>query len=134
MGEDLGVAARREAVAGALQLVAQRGVVEDLAVLHRVHAPVLGGDGLVAAGEVDDRQPARRQRDRAVDQAARVVGPAMDQGRAHRLQRRRVDGRAVERGQPADAAHGQASGGAARASSARIRVSRRATVASTIRR
>ena len=103
--EDLGVAAGGEAVAGALEIVPQRRVVEDLAVLHDVHGAVLGRDRLAAAGEVDDRQPPRGEGHRPGDGRRRVIGAAVDERRAHRLQRRRVDGAAVEGGETADPAH-----------------------------
>ena len=66
--EHLGVAARREAVPGALELVPQLAVVVDLAVLDDGDPAVLVGDRLVAGREVDDREPPGREPDRAFDE------------------------------------------------------------------
>ena len=70
----------------ALELGAQLGVVVDLAVLDDDDAAVLARDRLVAALEVDDRQPPRGQPGLAVDHLAPAVGPAVPQRRAHRAQ------------------------------------------------
>ena len=67
LGDDLGVGAGEEAVAVALQFLAQLLVVVDAAVEHRdqpqrrVHHRLGAG-----RGEVDDGQPPVRERDRAV--------------------------------------------------------------------
>ena len=64
--EHLRVALRAEPMARALQLGAQLPVVVELAVLDDVHGAVLVRERLVAGLEVDDREPPRRQPDRAV--------------------------------------------------------------------
>ena len=64
---------------------AKLGVVVDLAVLDDDARSVLVRDRLVAAGEVDDREPARGERDRPVDVLAAAVR-ARD-GRATRSSR-----------------------------------------------
>ena len=79
MDEHLGVGVRAEGVPGALELVAQLGVVVDLAVLDDDDAAVLVRDRLVAAGEVDDREAPRAERDLAVDVLAGAVGAAVDE-------------------------------------------------------
>ena len=65
-----------------------------------------GNNRLVAAGEVDDGETARRQGDRAVDERARAVRAAVAKRLVHALERPRVDGASVERGESADPAHG----------------------------
>ena len=104
--EHLGVALRRELVPGALEPLAQLAVVVDLAVVDDLDAAVLVADRLVAAREVDDRQAPRRKRDAALDERAGAVGAAVHERVVHRLDDARVDGRAVERQQAADATHG----------------------------
>ena len=106
MHEHLGVAVRPELVAGVLQPLAQVAVVVDLAVLHDLDAAVLVADRLVRALEVDDRQAPRGERDGLLREHAGAVGPAMDERLVHRVHDARVDGRAVEGQQAADAAHG----------------------------
>ncbi len=61
----------------ALQLAAQLAVVVDLAVADQPQRAVLVRQRLVAAGEIDDRQPAHADRQRPVDVQAFVVGAAM---------------------------------------------------------
>ena len=60
--QDLGVAAAAQHVAARLELLAQRRVVVDLAVLRRPDAAALVGEGLVAALDVDDREPPGAER------------------------------------------------------------------------
>ena len=103
---DLGVARRSEAMPAPFERRAQLEVVVDLAVLDDLNGAVLVPDGLVAAGEVDDGETARRQSDRAVDERARAVRAAVAQRLVHALERPRVDGASVERGESADPAHG----------------------------
>ena len=104
--EHLGVRVRRaEHVARALELGAQLGVVVDLAVLDDDDAPVLARDRLVAALEVDDRQPPRGEPGLAVDHLAAAVGPAVHERRAHRAEDVAVDGPPVGADDAADAAH-----------------------------
>ena len=85
----------------ALQLL----VVVDLAVLDDVDGAVLVRDRLVAALEVDDREPARREPDAALQEHAVRVGAAMDERCAHLGQPARVHGAARGR-DSADPAHG----------------------------
>ena len=88
-------------MATALQIVPELTVVVDLAVLDDLHGPVLARNGLVARFEVDDRQSPRRERDGPVHVFAEAVGAAMDEGGAHRGERRRVAAR-----DSTDPAHG----------------------------
>ena len=67
--EHLGVAMRAEPVTGAFELVLELAVVVDLAVLDDDDGAVLVRDRLVAAGQVDDREPARRDARRAPSSA-----------------------------------------------------------------
>ena len=90
MDERLGVGVGAEGVAGARELVAQLGVVVDLAVLDDDDGAVLVRDRLVAAGEVDDREAPRAERDLAVDVlAARCRGRGGRAGRSSREAPRR---------------------------------------------
>ena len=67
---------------------------------------VLVADRLVARVEVDDRQPPRGEADRALADRPVGVGPAVDERRAHRLQRATVGRRRPSSDeQPGDAAH-----------------------------
>ena len=104
--EHLGVAARAEAVACALELVHQLAVVVDLAVLDDGDGPVLVRDRLVAARQVDDRKAARRDPDGAVDVRALRVGAAVVERLRHPPQPLGVD-RATARGDSANPAHGE---------------------------
>jgi hypothetical protein len=104
--EHLRVAAGREAVAALLEARHQLAVVVDLAVLDDVDGAVLVRDRLVAAGEVDDRQPAHREADGPVEQHAVAVRPAVHEGVVHGGQGGRITAAdAVERRLAADAAH-----------------------------
>ena len=102
--EHLGVAARREAVPGALELVPQLAVVVELAVLDDGDPAVLVRDRLVAGREVDDREPPGGEAHRAFDEGPIGVGPAVDERRAHRREPGGVDGAAGRR-DSADPAH-----------------------------
>ncbi len=64
----------------------QRGEVVDLAVEDRPDRAVLVGERLMAAGQVDDRQPAKPQRGVVVAVVARVVRTAVDDPVHHRLE------------------------------------------------
>ena len=105
--EHLGVATRAERVAGALELVHELAVVVDLAVLDDDDRAVLVRDRLVAAGQVDDREPARGDADALVRVHALRVGAAMDERLRHRTQPVDVE-RRLRRRDPADPAHGGA--------------------------
>src|SRR5207253_3098149 len=83
---------RAEPVAGPLELAPELRVVVDLAVLHDVDLAVLVRDRLVAAGEVDDREPPGREPHAVAEEGAVGVGSAVDERRAHRLEPRAVDG------------------------------------------
>jgi hypothetical protein len=102
--EHLRVRARPEPMAGPLELPAQLREVVDLAVLDDGAGAVLVRDWLVAAREVDDREPPRSEPDAALDERAVRVGPAVDERGRHRREPLPVD-RAPRRGDPADPAH-----------------------------
>src|SRR5579884_1451585 len=103
--DDLRIAGGREAVAPREQVPPQLPVVEDLAVVHDPDRPVLVGDRLVAACEVDDAQPAAAQPRGAAQVQARCVGAPVRERLGHALQHgpRRRRARAVG-DDPADAA------------------------------
>src|SRR6185312_4492963 len=84
----LAVGVRRKSVAGGLELGPHAEVVVDLAVGDDVALSVLGVEGLVAAGEVDDRQPGVDQRRRPVAADRLAVGSAVAQRLADRAGRR----------------------------------------------
>ena len=71
-------------MAARLELAAQLAEVVDLAVADEPQRAVRVGERLVAAGEVDDREPAHAERAGAVDVHALVVGAAMDGDARHR--------------------------------------------------
>ena len=77
----------REHVAGRRELAPQRAEVVDLAVEDDGDRAVGGHERLPAAGEVDHRQPAMAESDRAVEVKAVGVGAAMRERRGHRGQR-----------------------------------------------
>ena len=77
------VAIGAEGVAVALELAPELRVVVDLAVLDDDARAVLAGDRLIASGEVDDREPPRRERDRPIDVLTRAVGTAVEERGAH---------------------------------------------------
>ena len=109
VNEHLGVrVVRAHAVTLALELGAQLRVVVDLAVLDDPDRLVLVRDRLIAALEVDDRQPTRRERGGSVRDEAGGVRPAMNEAFVHDLERGDVRHVAARRHEPADAAHGRA--------------------------
>src|SRR5204863_6463341 len=93
-----------EGVPVALELVAQVGEVEDLAVLDDVERAVLVRDRLVAAREVDDGEPACGEGDRPVEVLAAAVGATVGEHPAHRRETLGV-GPPGPRRDPADPAH-----------------------------
>ena len=102
--EHFGVAAGAKDVPGTPEVVPQLAVVVDLAVLDDDDRAVLVRDRLVAARQVDDREPAGGDADALVRVHALGVGAAMEERLRHRTQpvdvERRVRGR-----DPADPAH-----------------------------
>jgi hypothetical protein len=77
MREHFGVAAAGELVTARPEVLAQRVVVVDLAVLGAPDAAALVRERLVAALDVDDRQPAGAERAAGVDDEPGVVGAAI---------------------------------------------------------
>ena len=82
--EHLRVGMGAERVPLALELAPQLGVVVDLAVLDDDAGAVLVRDRLVAAGEVDDREPPGGEGDGAVGVLAGAVRASVDERGAHR--------------------------------------------------
>ena len=103
--EHLGVALRGKPMTLGLQLRPLFPVVVDLAVLDDPDRAVFVADGLVAAGEVDDRQAPSGQTDVPVDERAPAVRSSVKQRFVHRLEDCRVHRATVERHQTADPAH-----------------------------
>ncbi len=102
--EHLGVGARAERVARRLELAHQLAVVVDLAVLDDDDRAVLVRDRLVAAVEVDDREPPCGDSDSLADVHALRVGAAVIERGRHRAEPVRIDSPARAR-DPADPAH-----------------------------
>ncbi|MFO1426571.1 MAG: hypothetical protein U1F11_06280 [Steroidobacteraceae bacterium] len=86
MDDDLGVGLRVEAVTQRLELRAQLGVVEDLAVENDPHRAILVADRLAAGGEVDDAEPRVREPDSRGRVEAVAVRAAVMQRRDHGFQ------------------------------------------------
>ena len=77
MHDDLGVAARMEAVTERLQLGYELLVVVDLAVVDDDDRAVLVVEGLLTGREIDDREPAVTERDTRLEVQAVAIGPAV---------------------------------------------------------
>ena len=84
--DHLGVAASGEPVAEPLEPLPQLPEVVDLAVERDPDRPVLVAHRLVAAGQIQDGEPALAQRHGPVDVVALVVRPAVAQGVAEPTQ------------------------------------------------
>src|SRR5260370_165568 len=82
----LGVGVRRHRVAKPDQLRSKLGVVVDLPVEDDPQRAVLIADRLVAAGEVDDRQPPATARDALAYAGPFVVRPSMRDAGAHSVE------------------------------------------------
>ena len=85
--QNLGIARGPESMPPGFEAVAKLGEVVDLAVEDGQDGAVLVGQGLVATGQVDDRQAAKPERDVGVAVRARVVRPAMLEPVGHRPKR-----------------------------------------------
>src|SRR5512140_440886 len=88
MKRDFAVGPRAEMVAARLKLAADAFEVVEFAVGDKANGFVLVGDGLVAAGQVDDAQAGVSQADAPVrgQPVALVIRPAMMQGGRGALQ------------------------------------------------
>ena len=104
--DDLGVGAGRELVAAGLEVPAELGEIEDLAVVDDGHIPVLVVDRLVAGDEVDDAQAAHAQDGAFPVVEAVAVRPPVDDDGAHPADKLAVlFAEAAVAVDPADAAH-----------------------------
>ena len=106
--DDLGVAAGAEAVPACGQLGSQGLVVVELAVLDRPDEAVLACDRLVAAGHIDDREPAHPEGDPGRLVGAAVVGAAVLERVGHPVEHprgKRQPRLAAELHRSADPAH-----------------------------
>ena len=88
MDPELGIAPGGERMASREEFLLELGVLEDLAVLGHPDRAVLIAEGLAAAGEVDDRQPARSQGQPRLDVDVLVVGSAVGDRTGHRQEPR----------------------------------------------
>ena len=105
--DDLGVRVGVQRHAVAPKHLGELDEIEDFAVLHHCDQPVVGHHGLVAAGDVDDREPPVADRGaplRLVPDAL-VVGPAVHQLESHVLQHAVVQRAASAIPVPEDATH-----------------------------
>ncbi len=107
MNDDFGIGLRGQDMAPGEEILADLGEIIDFPVHHDPDRPVLVGHRLVTGDEVDDAQAAHPQGGLSIDMEALVVGPAVDQGAGHPLEKVRgagVESPAVD--ESADAAHG----------------------------
>ena len=107
MDPRLGVAAGGQAVPAGQELLAQLGILEQLAVEGDPDRAVFVGDRLPAPGQVDDRQPPGPQRHARLDVELLVVGTAVGDRAGHRQQA--LGGKLARPGQinrAGDATHG----------------------------
>src|SRR3989454_7370969 len=104
MDEDLGVGLGGEPVAGREELLAELAVVVDLSVLDDPHRRVLVGHRLVAALDVDDRQPPHAESYAVEMDASFIVRSAVDHRPAHSLDKL-TPACGVSAGDAADSAH-----------------------------
>src|SRR5207302_11261533 len=105
--DDLGVSRAAEAVALRFELAPQLSVVVDLAVVNQLERAVLARERLVSRlAQVDDREPAKAERDTLGGIGAGAVGAAVVELRRHALDRLGL-GQPSRRDDPADPAHGR---------------------------
>ena len=103
--QDLRVGAGAEAVASSLELGPQFAVVVDLAVVDEPVAAVRAREGLhPRVGQVEDGEPAERERAAVLGEGARAVGASVVEARRHRLDELGL-GRATRRDDSTDPAH-----------------------------
>src|SRR5262249_41449601 len=105
MRDDLGVAAGAEAMAGALEVLAEGAVVVDLPVAHNEHVAGLVGERLRAVLDVDDREAPAAEPPPSPDQQAVAVGTGVDQGLPHPAEHGRFGLEARAHHGAVDAAH-----------------------------
>src|SRR5690606_37943477 len=84
--DDFGIGLRVEAVPLRDQRSAQFHVVEDRAIEHGPDVAAFVVDGLVAADQIDDREPRRGESDAGIDIKSVSVRPAVMQGVNHPFQ------------------------------------------------
>src|SRR5262249_31796427 len=96
-----------------LELGAQFNMVENLAVEHHPHRPILVVNGLIAAADIDDAEAGMRQTAMRVVIEAVTIRPAMLQRVNHELERAALRRCSITQVQNAgDAAHDQISSSA----------------------
>ena len=83
MDQHLRIASRRKLVAFGGELGVEALVVVDLPIEDHDHTAVLVGDGLMAAREIDDAEPAHTEPDTAFDEAAPIIGASVHDRVAH---------------------------------------------------
>ena len=90
MGDHLGIAPGAEAMPRALEPLAQRPVIVDLAVADHADRAVLVRERLPTVRDVDDRQPPAAESGAALDRHPVAVGTAVDQRLTHALEQGRI--------------------------------------------
>ena len=106
--QDFCVAVGPEAMPLALEFGTQFEVVVDLAVERDDELPILGGHRLLAARDVDDRQPTMREAEAGAQVQTGTIWTAMSDRIRHRAKHGLVDrSRAIREPDPGDATHGQ---------------------------
>src|SRR5207249_11982192 len=106
MCDDFGVGICAKDVTAAGETVAELEVIVDLSVEHDLHAAVLAGDWLPAAGHVDDAQAPHPETDGIADEETLIIGAAVDERVGHPLRDRPDLGRRpLRRDESSYAAH-----------------------------
>src|SRR5215831_13232459 len=96
---------RAKLMACPFQFGTQLRKVVDLPVDNQRYIAIASGKRLMAATQIDDRQPAHAEPDDAVTKCAVVVGATMGHGVAHRSEQGPGHGVAIETELAVDAAH-----------------------------
>jgi hypothetical protein len=104
--QDFSVRIGAELVAARDQLVTKLEVVVNLPVEVDDELSVIGAHGLMALGQIDNRQTAVSEREPAVVPERAVIRPSMTEQMHERLPERNVQRAIVERELPENAAHG----------------------------
>jgi hypothetical protein len=98
VNENLGVGLRSEVVAACREVTPEFDVVEDFPVEDDLDGTVFVGEGLTAAGRVDDAEPTMCESNAwraSIDVHTLTVGTTMGEGIAHRPQSRNGDPRGI---------------------------------------
>ena len=103
--DDFRVGPGAERMPAGAQLIAKLHVIVNLAVERDPDRPILVGQRLAAALQVDDGEPAGHHPERAVRVEPALIRAPVEHGLRHPVQQRLVDGGAVETILARDSAH-----------------------------